>query len=197
MQRLLHYTPSSMKVSPFLSVSWDSLMAPLFTPVRSVYLPHTHIHTLLHPPIHPFRVRKQPPSGLREEKVPYLIISSHSEKHTAQGFYMAAAAGVGFPLAGPGLVRGLIVRVLGLNEVTWWWGTSMRRINDIWASLVGICQDKSHKLWSQAERTDRMCVYVQCVWETKTLGILQTTLSHLFSFFIQPDHLSVGFSVTT
>ncbi|KAI4820592.1 hypothetical protein KUCAC02_028565, partial [Chaenocephalus aceratus] len=51
--------------------------------------------------MHPFRGRKQPPSGLREEEVPYLIISSHSEKHTAQGF--CAAAGVGFPLAGAGL----------------------------------------------------------------------------------------------
>ncbi|TKS78467.1 hypothetical protein D9C73_012707 [Collichthys lucidus] len=45
------------------------------------------------------KVRKQPRNGPREEKVPYLIISSHNEKHTARGFYMAAAAGVGFPLA--------------------------------------------------------------------------------------------------
>eukprot|EP00064_Thunnus_orientalis_P024237 superscaffoldBa00010116_g24518 len=67
------------------------------------------------------KLRKQPQSGPREEKVPYLIISSHNEKHTARGFYMAAAAGVGFPLARVRLVRGLIGRAFWLIEATWWW----------------------------------------------------------------------------
>lgn len=180
MQGLLQYPSTSMKVSPCLSSSGDSLMAPLFAPVRWVYL-NLPPHTLQSPslPTPPFRVRKQPRNGPREEKVPYLIISSHNEKHTAQGFYMAAAAGVGFPLARVRLVRGLIVRLFWLNEVTRWWGTSAPRISDIWASLVGICQDKSHKLWSQAEWTDSQHV---CVCErNKDTG---HTPNHTSSFLL-------------
>ena len=155
---LLQYTFTSMKVSPCLSSSGHSSMAPLFAPVRWVYLNSLARSSL--PPALLFRVRKQPQSGPREEKVPYLIISSHSEKHIVQGFYMAAAASVRFPLARVHLVRG----EFWLKEATWWWGTSAQGISDIWASPFGICQDKSHKLWSQA-LTVSMCVCkCVCVW---------------------------------
>ena len=160
--------------------------------------PHTPTHTPLtphSPPTPPFRVRKRPWSGLREEKVPYLIISSHDEKHTAWGFYMAAAAGVGFPLARVRLVRGLIVTVFRLNEVTRWRATSAPRISDIRAFLVGICQDKSHQLWSQAERTDSqnvcvcvcvcLCVCV-CVWYKDTWHTPDPTSSFLFFPWARP-----------
>lgn len=52
MQGLLQYPSTSMKVSPCLSSSGDSLMAPLFAPVRWVYLNLPHTHYSLPPFLH-------------------------------------------------------------------------------------------------------------------------------------------------
>ena len=181
--------PLSVRFGGFLNgISVCSAWMSLFQPPPPPPTPHTPL-TPPSPPTPPFRVRKRPWSGLREEKVPYLIISSHDEKHTAWSFYMATAAGVGFPLARVRLVRGLIVTVFGLNELTRWRATSALRISDTWAFLVGIYQDKSHKLWSQAERTDsqNMCVCVSvsvCVFVCVRQRHLAYSKPHfLISFF--------------
>lgn len=128
-----------------------------------------------YPPLaHLFRVRKQPRSGLREEKVPYLIISSHKQKHIVQGFYMAAVTSVRFSLA---VERSFLAErsdlVVGnLGAVV------------IWALVFGVCQDKSHKLWSQS-LTISMSVCL-CVRERGRNKDTLLTPNHTSSFYYFP-----------
>lgn len=77
-----------MKASPFLSGSWDSLMAPLFTPVRSVYLPpHTHTHTTAppHSSIQSEETASQWPEGRKGAVSDHII--TQRETHSARLLY--------------------------------------------------------------------------------------------------------------
>lgn len=143
---------------------------------------------MLFTPPHPFyallfRVRKQLRSSPREKKVPYLIISSHNEKHIVAALLYGRCrqCWVPFGKQGSALLRG----EFWLKDGTWWWGTSgtFEPPCLAYAKTNHVNFDRSR--WQSAW----VCV---CVCE-----INASSKPHfLFSFiFFQPDHLSVDCSI--
>lgn len=182
------YTSSSMKVRPCLS---GSLMAPLFSLVRRVHLnippPPIHTHTHLHS-------ESGNRLGVARGKKRCRIWSYHRTTRNTQR--------KAFIWPQPPVLGSL------WQECGWWEGWSSECSG--WIKWLGGGEPQRRGLvifeppWLAYAKTNhinfdrrlRELTVGMCVCKTKTLGILQTTLPHFFLFF-QPDHLSVGYSITT